>query len=224
MNNDYFIKQAQEIITEYNLTKSKAKYLDLSDLSEELLTRLITKSKSFVVRVVGEKSEYYKDIISALTQKNLGLGTNLSHVIGSIIALKEDLENDYLKSYSELLHSEIFSDYIEISRHLLENGYKDSSAVIIGSTLESHLRKLCLKHNVEIELDKGNGKISYKNSERMNTDLTKEEAYSLANQKQITAWLAIRNNSAHGKYDEYTESEVKLMIMGVENFILSNPA
>lgn len=224
MNNEYFIKQAQEIINEYNLTKSRAKYVDLSDLSEELLTRLITKSKSFVVRVVGEKSEYYKDIISALNQRNLGLGTNLSYVIGSIIALKEDLDNDYLKSYSELLHSEIFSDYIEISRHLLENGYKDSSAVIIGSTLESHLRKLCSKYNVEIELDKGNGKISYKNSERMNTDLTKEEAYSLANQKQITAWLAIRNNSAHGKYDDYTESEVKLMIMGVENFILSNPA
>ena len=126
MNNEHFIKQAKEIIDEYNLIKRQSQYNDISDLSEELLTRLITKSKSFVVRVVGEKSEYYKDIISALTEKRLGLGTNLKYVIGSITALKEDLENDYLKSYSELLHSEIFSDYIEISRHLLENGYKDS--------------------------------------------------------------------------------------------------
>lgn len=224
MNNEYFIRQAEGIIDEYNQQKKQSQYNDISDLSEELLTRLITKSKSFVVRVVGEKSEYYKDIISALSEKRLGLGTNLKYVIGSITALKEDLENDYLKSYSELLHSEIFSDYIEISRHLLDNGYKDSSAVIIGSTLESHLRKLCAKYNIEIEIDKGNGKTTFKNAETMNTDLTKEEAYSQANQKQITAWLAIRNNSAHGKYDDYTESEVKLMVMGVENFILLNPA
>ena len=118
MDNEYFIRQAKGIIDEYNLQKKQSQYNDISDLSEELLTRLITKAKSFVVRVVGEKSEYYKDILSALSEKRLGLGTNLKYVIGSITALKEDLENDYLKSYSELLHSEIFSDYIEISRHL----------------------------------------------------------------------------------------------------------
>lgn len=224
MNNEYFIKQANEIISEYAATKNRSNYIDLSDLSDELLTRLITKSKSFVVRIVGIKSEYYKDILRALDQKHLGLGTILNYVIGSVIALKEDLENDYLKSYSELLHSEIFGDYIEISSHLLESGYKDSAAVIIGSTLESHLRKLSAKYDVEIEVVREDGKITFKKAERMNSDLVKAEAYSLANQKQITAWLDIRNNSAHGKYDVYGAQEIKLMIQGIQNFILNNPA
>lgn len=223
MNNDFFIKQTIDIIDEFINLKRTSQYDDLSDLDDELVIKLITKSKSLVSRIVGNKSEYYKDIISTLEKKYLCIGTQLNYTIGSISALKEDLENNYLKSYTELLHSEIFSDYIEIAKHLLESGYKDSCAVIVGSTLESHLRKLCQKFSVEIENEKG-GKTIFKSADRMNADLTKVDAYSILNQKQITAWLAIRNNSAHGKYDEYTEQEVKFMLLGIQNFILMNPA
>lgn len=224
MTNDFFIKQTTELIAEYNSLKQCSKYDDLSDLGEELVTKLITKSKAVVVRIVGNKSEYYKEIKSTLGKNYLHVGTKLNYVIGSVAALKEDIENDYLKSYSELLHSELFSDYIEIATHLLEKGYKDSASVIIGSTLESHLRKLCEKYKVKITIEREDVKKIYKKADRMNSDLTKEEVYSKSYQKQITAWLDIRNNSAHGKYDEYSEQEVKLMIMGVQNFILNFPA
>ena len=97
MKNEYFINQVSEIVAEYNVLKGKASYKDLSDQSEENLSKLISKSKSFVVRAVGLKSEYYKDILFALEQKHLGLGTNLMQIMGSLKALKEDLEKDYLK-------------------------------------------------------------------------------------------------------------------------------
>lgn len=42
--------------------------------------------------------------------------------------------------------------------------------------------------------------------------------------KQITAWLDLRNNAAHGKYDKYSIEEVKLMIAGIRNFLLAFPA
>jgi len=38
------------------------------------------------------------------------------------------------------------------------------------------------------------------------------------------AWLDIRNNAAHGKYSEYSDEDVDLMIKGILNFIASNPA
>ncbi|UBZ06173.1 hypothetical protein LDL76_12475 [Salegentibacter mishustinae] len=224
MTNDFFIKQTEDIITEYQALKRQSQYDDFSDLGEELVTKLITKAKSVVVRIVGNKSEYYLEIQSTLEKNYLHVGNKLNYIIGSVGALKEDLENDYLKSYSELLHSDIFSDYIEIATHLLDKGYKDSSAVIIGSTLESHLRQLCEKFQISVVIEKDNGKQIHKKADRMNADLTKEEAYSKSYQKQIIAWLDIRNNSAHGKYDEYSEQEVKLMILGVQNFILNFPA
>jgi len=223
MNNDYFIKQTSSIIEEFNLLKKSAIYDDLSDQDAELLTKLITKSKALVARIVSTKSEYYKDITLTLEKKYLNLGNQLNHIIGSVTALQEDLQNDFLKSYTELLHSEIFSDYIEIAKHLYENGYKDSAAVIVGSTLESHLRTLCQKNGIEIEIQK-NEKITYKTAERMNEDLGKNNVYSIPNQKQITAWLAVRNNSAHGKYEAYTPADVNFMLLGVENFIAMNPA
>ena len=58
----------------------------------------------------------------------------------------------------------------------------------------------------------------------MNSDLAKESIYSKIDQKQVTFWLGIRNSAAHGKYDEYTESDVRLMLEGIKNFIANNPA
>lgn len=115
MDNGHFIKQAEEIISGVTQITNKAKYEDWSDLSEDQTSRLISKSKAFVARTVGTNSEYYKDITSILAQRNYYQSTQLKFIIGTVIALKEDLENDYLKSYSEILNSNIFSDYIEIA-------------------------------------------------------------------------------------------------------------
>ena len=37
------------------------------------------------------------------------------------------------------------NDFLDMAYHLLENDYKDASAVMIGSVLEEHLRQLCNK-------------------------------------------------------------------------------
>jgi hypothetical protein len=55
----------------------------------------------------------------------------------------------------------------------------------------------------------------------MNADLAKASVYSSAYQKQITAWLGLRNFAAHGKYSEYTKEEIALMLQGVRQFILT---
>jgi polyhydroxyalkanoate synthesis regulator phasin len=54
---------------------------------------------------------------------------------------------------------------------------------------------------------------------KMNDDLAKAGKYNVSKQKQITAWLGLRNDAAHGHWDRYTEKEVEAMINGVNNFI-----
>ena len=49
----------------------------------------------------------------------------------------------------------------------------------------------------------GQGNLRPKKTDRMNSELTKAEAYSKLDQKSVTAWLDLRNKAAHGKYDEY---------------------
>ena len=40
----------------------------------------------------------------------------------------------------------------------------------------------------------------------------------------MTAWLAIRNDAAHGKYKNYTKDQIALLLQGVRDFIARNPA
>jgi hypothetical protein len=106
-----------------------------------------------------------------------------------------------------------------MARHLNNSGYKDSSAVLAGSTLESHLRKLALKNSIEVEKDDRPIKAN-----KLNADLTKADIYGLLDQKNITAWLDLRNKAAHGNYEEYTKEQVDLLIAGIQDFITRNRA
>jgi len=144
-------------------------------------------------------------------------------VVGVVRALKGDLEDGYLYTFSELVRGELFENLIEMAKHLVEEGYKDAAAVIAGASLESHLRELSKKYVVAVDYTAKNGSIKKKTAERLNQELGKS-AYSLFDQKQITAWLDLRNNAAHGNYAEYDEVQVAKLIEWVGDFISRNPA
>ena len=223
MNKEFFIKQLEGVLVEYNIIKSKAQYDDLSggNTTIEEIGTLITKSKAAIARIVGDKSEYYKDTDAILKRININDGNKLRHLIGTIIALKCDLENDYLKSFSDIIQSEVFSDYLEMAEHLLNEGYKDPAAVLVGSTLEVQLRELCISNLIDLEITNIKGNVIPKKADLMNSDLAKANIYSSAYQKQIIAWLGIRNSAAHGKYSEYSKEEVSLMLQGIRQFNLT---
>ena len=223
MNNSHFLKQINSIITDFEVLQSQAKYEDLSDILRnkvENLTNLISRAKAAVERVAGVNSEYYKDIENALASAREHYGTKLRLIIGTVKALKTDIENDYLKKLHDIIQADIFSDYLEMAAYLINEGYKDPSAVIIGSTLEAHLRELCKSNSIDTEILNNKGKMISKKADVINADLAKARVYSSAYQKQITAWLGLRNSAAHGYYSEYTLEEIKLMLEGVRQLIL----
>lgn len=228
MNNYVLLsEQLKKIIIEYDQISSRSKFDDLSDISESVeLLCLVTKSVAAVQRIAGEKSEYYKSIKLIYNEKtnHSYIGIILKSIIGTVHALKDDLENGYLNTLKELIHADIFSNYIEMAEYLLSEGYKDPAAVIVGSTLENHLRKLCEVNSISIDFENSKGKLVNKKADLLNSELAKHEVYSKTYQKQITAWFDLRNNAAHGKFDEYSDEEVKLMINGILNFLAKFPA
>jgi hypothetical protein len=193
--------------------QSKSQHKDLSDLSKSDRQSLVTRAIASVHRISGMNSTYSLEI-KRIIEKLPHLHTHTSSIIGIVKALNEDLELGYLQNLAEIVHSEIFSDFLEMAKYLNESGYKDASAVIAGSTLESHLRNIANKHLVEIEV---NGKSVKAN--KLNADLTKINAYELLDQKNVTAWLDLRNSAAHGNYDDYEPEQVKLLISGIQDFI-----
>jgi len=219
-----FIQQIEEIQKNYEDYRNNEKVIVNSGKRDERINFLITRIKAIVKRITGNDSEYYKRIEEIFVKYDkLNDYIKMKPLKGVLDGLYQDLKAGYLKSFSELVHADIFSDYIEMAEYLLEEGYKDPAAVITGSTLEEHLRKLCIKNGIDIET-MSRGKLEPKKADRMNGELAKEKVYSKLELKSVTAWLDLRNKAAHGKYDEYNENQVKQMIMGVRDFIVRNPA
>jgi hypothetical protein len=111
-----------------------------------------------------------------------------------------------------------FIDFSEID-FLLSSGFKDTAAIKCGVELETHLRKLCVKYGIDVMIEENRAK----KAERLNSDLAAINVYNKHDQKQISSWLELRNNAAHGNFQEFTDEHVSLMIQGVRDFIFRHP-
>ena len=220
---DDFLNQISELKEEFYKLKASARFNDLSDHPIDKILSLRTRIVTSIIRITGRTSEYYMKIKEINDLTNISDYLKLKYYIGPLDALYQDIQKDYIKTLSELIHGDVFSDFLDMAEYLLNEGYKDAAAVIVGSTLEEHLRKLCQKSGVSTQKQVSGG-LKHKMADTMNSDLTKQNIYTKSEQKQVTAWLGIRNDAAHGNYGNYTKNEVKLLILGLRDFFIRNPS
>ncbi len=219
-----FVDQLEAMINEFNGFKAKARYDDLSDVVDNVTTQtFLARARASIVRISGTESAYSKQLETVLKRMDVYDGQKVAMAIGIVTALLIDLKSGYLTSLKELMHGEVFADFLEMADYLCHEGYKDAAAVIAGGTLESHLRQLCIKNNIEVQISTSKG-IESKRADQMNADLARDSVYSKLDQKNITAWLDLRNKAAHAKYTEYSQEQVELLIAGIRDFITRNPA
>jgi hypothetical protein len=174
----------------------------------ELLTKLYPKDNQY------HKS--YNQFRHTLRMDNLHSNSYklLFEIIGVLEAVRHDLENGLLDDIQRLLQADIFADFLEMGEHLLKEGYKDPAAVIIGSVLEDTLRKLATANEIPTTNDKG----KLLTIEPINVELAKKDVYNQLVKKQITSWADLRNNAAHGHYDQYDAKQVEQMLQFVQTF------
>ncbi len=214
-----FEEQLEAVINEYAAIRSRSRHDDASDVLSDIDVRYLqTRCLAAIERASGKDSIYMQRAIAINGMRNHAWG-HLAEQIGVARSLLSDIRNGYLKSLEEIIHGDVFGDFLEMASHLSDTGYKDPAAVLVGSTLEAHLRQLCAKHS--IPTDSG-GKP--KKADALNSELCAASIYSKLDQKNVTAWLGLRNSAAHGKYSEYDTAQVKLMISSVQDFITRNPA
>lgn len=141
-------------------------------------------------------------------------------VAAALAAFRSDVRDGYLKTWAELIHADVFADFLEMAAELQEKGFKDPAAVIAGSVLEEHLRKLAEAN--EIPTTKPSGEPL--KASVINADLTKAGVYNKLVEKSVTAWLSLRNSAAHGEYGNYDNAQVAALIRDVRDFMVRNPA
>lgn len=213
-----FLDRVDFAIAKGKTALSKKEYSSGNDyIPAYYFTAFMSSGMSVLVAILDETHPY----VAQFSEKACPSMFNISSVeagISILENLKEEIENGWLTSLKQLITAEIFSNFLEMAEHLLENNYKDAAAVMIGSVLEEHLRQLCSTYDVEITVQKGADTIPLK-ADQLNADLKKQGVYTTLEQKNVTAWLDLRNKAAHGKYSQYTIEQVKVMYLGVLNFV-----
>ncbi len=222
--NDQILKQVDEIYQEFQSLRGRSAEDDVSDLPEGEIVRFNTRARSLIHRITGDSSPYVKQCEEIISHGGYA-GYQARQLIGVVDSLRADVAAGYLETQKELIHGEMFADFLEMAYHLLDEGYKDAAAVIAGSSLEAHLRQLALKASIytEVKGERRDVLIPIK-ADRLNADLTNAGVYSKLDSKNITAWLDLRNKAAHGHYDQYEKPQVSIMISGVRDFISRKPA
>lgn len=179
----------------------------------------VTRLGQLVRNLYGEKSQHFESYSKAFaTPGFFTLHSNFyehfSQMLGVANAIKHDVSNGLLFNIRSLVQAEVFADFLEMGEYLLNEGYKDAAAVVIGSVLENGLRKLSERASLPVINSSGRPLTI----DPLNTQLAKADIYSRLVQKQITTWAHIRNRAAHGEYDEYNADQVKMMLLFVQNF------
>ncbi|MBN1362553.1 MAG: hypothetical protein JW993_18290 [Sedimentisphaerales bacterium] len=179
------------------------------------MTEFRTASLSFIRQVYDEQHPHFKEFYRI---GHIPDPETVESSLGILNAVRGEIEGDWLFTVKGLVTAEVFTDYLEMAEYLLESNYKDPAAVIAGSTLEEHLRQLCRKNGIAVTRKK-DGKDVPVNADQLNIELTKATVYNALVQKQVTAWLGLRNHAAHGEYKEYNAEQVKGMIAGITEFM-----
>ena len=177
-------------------------------LDYELAYQWVTSCLSLLRRVFGTDSDHYIQFEKQLPD----LGPQIINIASGILkAAKDDYKEGFLFDVRVLIQAEVFDDFLDQAEYLLDAGYYQPAAVVAGAVLEDGLRKLCQRNNISIPQ---NPKL-----DSMNSELAKAGVYNKLQQKQITAIADIRNNAAHGQWDEFKSEDVRGMLQQIQSFM-----
>jgi len=142
------------------------------------------------LNVAPERSSY-------LTAARAVKGHN-GHIVlelgGILGALRSDLQDGYIHTIEELVHGAVFDDFLEMASEPLTKGYKDPGAVIAGTVLEEHIRKLAVRNSLSV-LDAKNKPKSF---DTLAIELVKTRQFCEPQRKILAGWYGQRNEAAHG--------------------------
>jgi len=163
---------------------------------------------SFLKAVFGDNSTHFQ----GFQQHCCGSFYNDALQGQSILkAAKEDIEGGYLKKLEDLVAADIFTDFLEMAEYLLEQGYKDPAASLIGAVLEDGLRKIAKNNGITLK--------SKENISSLNQKIADAKIYNRLVQKQVEVWNEIRDNADHAKFSEHNADSVQKMCSDVRQFL-----
>jgi len=161
----------------------------------------------------GPKSSFLVQAEAARGYDSYQVGA-LSAVLDSFIEYVQSGLHSGL-SLERRAQIEVVSDILEQANSLLDNKdcHPAAAAVLVGASLEEFLRNWVEAEGLSIGSSKP-GIDAYCKSLRSADLIQKQDV------KDVTAWAGIRNDAAHGEWDQVSDrNRIRLMLEGVNLFV-----
>jgi hypothetical protein len=212
---DQIVKQLSEIISDRRDYANSDGHLDNYDAK-----RITTRARAAIRRFAPPGSAY-EDEATAVVDSEYGNDSWRAEQLTAIVhALRDDYAFGGLVAVEEIVHADLFDDFLDMANELLSKGFIGPAAVVAGTVLEEQLRKLAKKHKV----GHADGQGRARSVEALGVDLRKADVVTEVQRKSVTAWYAQRTEGAHGRPENLDDGEVERMIDGVRDFVVRFPA
>lgn len=145
------------------------------------------------------------------TDRGAGVRVDVDFARSLLDRVLQDAKAGELVSPIALASARVFQDFIEMAGYLLENGYFQPAASLIGAVLEDGLRQIADRRGVRYDRKAG--------LTPLNAALASDKAYSSLVEARIRLWTTIRNKADHGEWSEFSITDVQEMSQGVGGFL-----
>ncbi|HXM17887.1 MAG TPA: hypothetical protein VN934_03655 [Candidatus Tumulicola sp.] len=167
-----------------------------------------TQVQSYLINLVGPDHIYYINF-------NQVTGSAYKFSVKSGLAimrsLSEDLQKGFLTRVEDLVSAAVFGDFLDMASHLLDNGYKDAAASLIGAVLENGLRRVAVNNAIKVS--------SRDDLSALNNKCATNNVYTRSEQQQVQSWATLRNDADHGHFSKYLLEDVKRMLTDVRRIL-----
>lgn len=174
----------------------------------QLLHKWWGKVKSFGYQL-GTAAKPWQEMFSTDPERNTLAFAK--RVLGTLEAIRHELENDHLETVTQLVKAETLADLLDQAEHLFESEYHLAAGVIGRAVLEEHLRTTC--DTLSCSPPKKRPTIS-----DFNQALYGIQHYSKIKMKQIDVLASIGNDAAHNN-PKLDSADVKKMLADLPEVI-----
>lgn len=159
------------------------------------------------------------DGFSALTNTK----GHLEFGISFLKSIKDDFEGGFLENLTLEIETELTADFMGQAENLLIEGTAGKydhvpAAVLAGAVLEKSLKTMCYQLSPVEPIINDRG--AHLKMNALIDSLKKRKVFNELRAKELRTWADIRNNAAHGNFEEFNKNQVEAMISGINSFLM----
>lgn len=204
------IERGKAMVASYQDTK----YGYRSSEGEAVLREFVVAGSAEVARIAGRDSEFFRQ----LKEPNAGL-RGLGEIplvcqtlLGVLSALYTAVQNGHLEQLAARVRAAVQDDMLQQAEDLLAPCYHQAAMVLIAGVLENRMRQLCEARGLQ---PAGRTLNAYNQALR--------DVYDQPTWRRIQTTADLRNEVAHGHFDQVRREQVVEELAFVRRFLVDYP-